>query len=320
MQPLVFARYSPCNIESSPIGHYLVFSSLNNGEVYRIKIQGKELTDFKKDKLVTFFNELLKHKALTPETKLKKIRVSLDSHDNFKVILKETNRSLEIIKNIDKSSFSLQKPVECPRYKKFLKSLYRLARNFLRTLFGGKDPTFLKLNLELKKILDSLPIKEQRLIYKQMKNISPSEMQFFDYLRRCIDFNKLEKSLFFLQILRGAYVMIEDQGRSYDELKKLGSLKERTSSHVSDAKQFSLTGTCVKECLFSRKQLKKENGAFQAVTWFQLERYPLKFGSRLLHLITYILYKLTGHNQGPYGSSPHREKSNPIIVQLKNPL
>ncbi|CDR33587.1 hypothetical protein [Criblamydia sequanensis] len=319
MQPLVFPKYSPCDLESSPLGNYLVFSNLTNGEVYRVKIQGKELTGFKKDKLVTFFNELLDHKAIISETNLKKIRVSLDSHDNFKVILKETNRSIEIIKNIDKSSFSLQKPVECPRYKKFLKSLYRLARNFLRTLFGGKDPTFLKLNLELKKILDSLPLKEQRLIYKQMKNISAEEMQFFDYLSRCINFTLFDKSHFFLQIFRGAYVMIEDQGKSYDELKKIGSLKERTSSHVSDAKQFSLTGTCVKECLFSRKQIKKEDGSIQTFTWFQLERYPLKFGSRFLHLITYILYKLSGHNQGPYGSSPHREKSNPIIVQLKNP-
>lgn len=319
MQPLVFSNYSSCGIESSPLGNYLVFSSLSNGEVYRVKIQGKQLNALKKDKLVAFFNELLKHKAISPENKLKKVRVTLDSHNNFKVILKEANRSLEIIKNIDKSSYSIRKPVDCPRYKKFLKNLYRLARNFLRIFFGGKDPSFLKLNHELKAILDSLPVKEQRLLYKQMKNISPAEMQFFNYLRYSIDFTKLDRSNFFLQILRGAYVMIEDQGRSYDKLQKIGNLNERTSSHESDAKQFSLTGSFVKECLFSRKQIKKENGTLHTVTWFQLERYPLKFGSRFLHLITYILYKLSGHNQGPYGSSPHREKSNPIMVQLKSP-
>jgi hypothetical protein len=37
------------------------------------------------------------------------------------------------------------------------------------------------------------------------------------------------------------------------------------------------------------------------------------------HMVDYINYKRSGDNQGPYGSSPHAEHNNPLVLPSAKP-
>lgn len=118
------------------------------------------------------------------------------------------------------------------------------------------------------------------------------------------------------EILKGAHVRLRDQGFSYQKWAveiPTNAKKERLSSHPSDkhAKQYGVRGPFFKEFLFS--QITEDNEVF---TWFQLENNPFSFGYFYRHTFDYLKYKITGKQQGPYGSSFATHHA-PIFLDLK---
>jgi hypothetical protein len=135
-----------------------------------------------------------------------------------------------------------------------------------------------------------------------------------------------EKELI-LEILKGAHVVLDDGGRSYKDWSQTKQLKDhcikRISSHESNRKaQYAIRGAVLKEFLFSQrltteKDRTERNMTNSKATWFQLERHPIKLGYYLLHFLSWINYRITGLNQGPFGESAYTEKINPLILKLK---
>lgn len=131
--------------------------------------------------------------------------------------------------------------------------------------------------------------------------------------------NKLQRDFFLTsmdisEILQGAHVWLDDEGKTYDEwIEKMESKEERISSHPSSDAQFSVRGPFVKELLFSK--ITDQNG--KIYRWFQLENNPFQYGYFLRYIRDYFLYKLFGRNQGPYGSSVFRD-SKPLILYSHN--
>lgn len=115
------------------------------------------------------------------------------------------------------------------------------------------------------------------------------------------------------QILKGAHVRLEDNGKQYNEWTKAFAqdIKPRISSHASTATQYGYSGPAIRELLFSKN---KEKG--KTYTWFQLEKHPVAFGHIIRHTIDFFKYKLTGKQQGPYGSSAATDQ-RPIYIRSK---
>jgi hypothetical protein len=116
------------------------------------------------------------------------------------------------------------------------------------------------------------------------------------------------------EILKGAYLRFEDNGEFYNKLVHLFhiNLQKRRSSHHSYVQQYSFSGPIVKEILFGVS--KDEKGT--KTTWIQFERHDTNTPVNLiLHLGDYFIYKWTGKNIGPYGSSNYTE-SNPLVVSF----
>lgn len=112
------------------------------------------------------------------------------------------------------------------------------------------------------------------------------------------------------EILGGAHVRLKDGGRTYEEwVNRMSTKQARMSSHPSSSTQFGIRGPFVKELLFSKIEVNGEQ-----YTWFQLENHPVKFGHFLRHMKDYFVYKLSGKNQGPYGSSPAID-SKPLVLE-----
>jgi hypothetical protein len=185
-------------------------------------------------------------------------------------------------------------------------------------LFGRKSPLIRHITKEFRLVVEKLPENIQQSILKDLR-ITPAEYHSLESFGAIIKhFPDAKKVEFVKQVLQGAYVQIEDGGKIYDEWVANDDLhkKLRHSSHHSCDKQYSFQGPLFKECLFSKKIVTDENGIKRETTWFQLERYPTERIYALPHLLTWILYKITGHNQGPHGSSPHTEHNNPLILHL----
>ncbi len=177
------------------------------------------------------------------------------------------------------------------------------------------------------------------LLKKDIVNshISQSLIQKFEALQDKIDFLRLlkrlkisadeEKNILSLlendfdispdqwaEILKGAHVLLEDDGKTYGIWEeKLRTQKSRISSHASDkdAKQFEVKGPLVKAFLYSIITMNHVK-----FTWFQMENNPLSFGHIFRHGLDYFKYKLTGCNQGPYGSSTATDKL-PILLKRR---
>ncbi len=111
----------------------------------------------------------------------------------------------------------------------------------------------------------------------------------------------------------GAHVLLLDDGSTYKEWSENPAFKTGRSSHPSNDQQYRMSGKLVKELLFSTV---KHEGKVH--TWFQLESHPMSFGHVALHMLAYVKYKLSGRNQGPYGSSHHVDQK-PLIIPMKNP-
>ncbi len=215
---------------------------------------------------------------------------------------------------------NLKESLEFSRFKKnsLIQSITQLFSNFISLLFGKSTPLTQETIQKFEEIVQSLPIDFQQRIFRQLKNISTDEQTIFQFLRTEIDMTGLNEQEIMSQILLGAYIIIDDKGQTYETWSKLKSCQPRFSSHAADDKQYAIRGSLVKECLFSRKQIKDEKENSRTVTWFQLERYPVNFKYFMAHLWTYILYKRSGQNQGPYGSSLHSEHCHPFILKVRS--
>lgn len=115
----------------------------------------------------------------------------------------------------------------------------------------------------------------------------------------------------FGEIFRGGYVRIIDKGARYDDWKTLPSASTRYSSHDSEGDQYHIDGPLSHTILF---------GKFGPWTWLQLENSTTHGLYNLaVHGIDFVKYKLSGENQGPYGTSNHSEKNAPLVIHPSKP-
>ncbi|WP_341757633.1 hypothetical protein [Candidatus Tisiphia endosymbiont of Ditula angustiorana] len=113
--------------------------------------------------------------------------------------------------------------------------------------------------------------------------------------------------------LKGAHIMVEDNGSMYDTLKDLGLVKERISSHHRGNKAESDASVQAGEIFREFLVGKTKDGK----TWFQLEAHSIGGLSNFVkHMIDYVTYVLTGKNVGQYGLSEHVD-SKPITLNSK---
>jgi hypothetical protein len=115
------------------------------------------------------------------------------------------------------------------------------------------------------------------------------------------------------EILKGAHVIIKDQGQLAKEIKAETSNQTRFSSHhkLAKIKEFGVDIHPTHELLV---------GETDSYTFWQLERTKVRYWTDLynniLHLYDYFEYKITGKNIGPLGSSDHTE-SNPLVINYE---
>ncbi|WP_375331350.1 hypothetical protein [Candidatus Tisiphia endosymbiont of Oplodontha viridula] len=113
--------------------------------------------------------------------------------------------------------------------------------------------------------------------------------------------------------LKGAHIMVEDNGDMYDTLKDLGLVRERISSHHRGNKAESDASVQAGEIFREFLVGKTKDGK----TWFQLEAHSIGGLSNFVkHMIDYVTYVLTGKNVGQYGLSEHVD-SKPITLNTK---
>lgn len=147
---------------------------------------------------------------------------------------------------------------------------------------------------------------QKRKARHNLRRATPDEV---DILARL--FEPPESWKFAGQIFRGAHVRIYDKGARYDDWKTLPTAGTRSSSHQSVGDQYHVDGPLTHTILF---------GKFSGWTWLQLENHPIQdVVSFVGHMVDYINYKRSGDNQGPYGSSPHAEHSNPLVIPSPKP-
>lgn len=140
---------------------------------------------------------------------------------------------------------------------------------------------------------------------KALHNLRRATADEFDMLRGI--FESPETWRFAGEIFRGAYVRITDKGARYDDWRTLPSAGTRTSSHRSDGAQYHVDGPLAHTILF---------GKLGNCTWLQLENNPIYDVVTFVgHMVDFIKYKHSGKNQGPYGSSPHAENKQPLVIQ-----
>lgn len=115
----------------------------------------------------------------------------------------------------------------------------------------------------------------------------------------------------FKKFLAGAYILIPGK-EYYDRWARIIDKRKRRSSHESDKGtfQYAIRGNFVKEALFGR--ITKRGITY---TWIQLEKNPVSLTtpaglkSSCFHMLDFCKYRWSGHNQGPYGTAVHTEKS-----------
>ena len=274
-----------------------------DGRVFRFKVvddggAGKKLTPIRLKEIIS---DLIGNKKLTLSSFSRNRRITVEKeHCNIEGL------HAPIVIRMSKTS-------------SILRTLTKLFKEkIIIPLFGRKSPLIKHITKEFRLVVEKLPENIQQAILKDLR-ITPSEYHSLESFGAIIkNFPDARKVEFVKQVLQGAYVQIEDGGKIYDEWAANETLhkKTRQSSHHSCDKQYSFQGPLFKECLFSKKIVTDERGVERVTTWFQLERYPAERIYALPHLLTWILYKITGQNQGPHGSSPHTEKNNPLILHL----
>lgn len=141
-------------------------------------------------------------------------------------------------------------------------------------------------------------------IAQKLSDCNSKEYEFITHLSKTFEIS--DEAI--AEIIGGAHVVLDDNGETYEKFSK-GS-PTRKSSHDSDKQEYAIRGNVVSELLVGVRGDK---------TWFQLEGSPLKLGHILLHFKDYIVYKLTGRNQSPYGSSAYTD-NNPLILSCRKDL
>ena len=111
------------------------------------------------------------------------------------------------------------------------------------------------------------------------------------------------------EMLQGAYIIVEDDGKLYKKWSKKRGIKQRISSHYSkDIEYESKLNTrihCSAVILFGTTK----NGN----TWFQIEKTTND--CIIKHTIDYFDYVISGRNIGVYGSSKYTE-NKPLKLKL----
>jgi hypothetical protein len=141
----------------------------------------------------------------------------------------------------------------------------------------------------------------------------------------------------FKKILKGAYIIINDNGLFYKKwvlYHKLNLLKQKkelisfNSSHKSCSDQYRLGKGIIYDInddITNNYDLligtiSKDTNCKKLNTWFQLEKSRLDtFFNTLEHVYNYFTYLINNRNIGPFGESAHTEE-NPIILTLKGEL
>jgi gas vesicle protein len=142
-------------------------------------------------------------------------------------------------------------------------------------------------------------------IGENLKYISSADLEFMQTIRNLEPIEEgMTKEEMIQEILQGAYILIEDEGNIYENWKQELKGSARISSHESDTTQYGVRTPFTKELLFSTRTIEGKKH-----TWFQMERYPAKAFYHVRHLWSWVIYKLTGKNQGPYGASSYKEKA-----------
>lgn len=318
------------HIEVSPEG--LLYVEAQN-QTYQVRLFSQDkpinLSTEQLECLQTFFTHFFQHSlSNSMHTKIKKLTIREEKPGHFKINLTQKDGLTSLI---DKQELEVEDPdlhkifSSTPSDKTILKlskvhqhpwlhNLHKMFKGFVEFLFGKATPLSREIVEEFKTFVSHCPLELQKTLFRQLSRISDDERYLAHFLCNRLDFKNIDmdKVNIIYQILLGAYVIIEDEGQTYQEwFNHLQSPQQRISSHESDDHQYAVRGQLFKECLFSRKQVKKADGSTQTVTWFQLERYP---SYSLLHLCSYLCYKISKMNQGPYGMSPHQEKLNPLVV------
>lgn len=146
-------------------------------------------------------------------------------------------------------------------------------------------------------------------LFKRLAVTEEDETEIIVYLEQNFEMNSEQLK----EILLGAHVRLDDEGKTYEEwIEKLDTKQSRFSSHPSTKTQYGVRGSLIKELLFSHTI--DANG--KSYTWFQLENHPVSFGHIIRHMMDYFMYMMTNQNQGPYGSSAATDRA-PIILKLK---
>ncbi|WP_068468285.1 hypothetical protein [Candidatus Protochlamydia phocaeensis] len=296
----------------------------------RNKFDSKKIEPIKQ-----FFAHVLRESKFNNKNeKIKALTITLNSTDSAEVTILKKNRiervyREKVISITDPHLKEIFSPMGGPKsviqirhvnHSSLVRSVVKAFKNFLGLFFGKKSPATRELQGEFKHLISQFPRKIQKAFLERLSKITDEERYTATYLREKIDWTGLDQKDIILKILNGAYVLIEDDGKTYqDWTAHLEEKHERPSSHESNAKQYAFRGPIASEGLFSKKTITLPDGTKKEATWFQLERYPAKLGYYIAHLWTWLLYKKTGLNQGPFGSSPHSEKSNPLVLRLRSP-
>lgn len=177
--------------------------------------------------------------------------------------------------------------------------------------------------------------KRDLLQYIEMiRNKKTVDKQIYDFLKILIMKSNIETRAFD-QILRGAFVILQDQGAIYEKFKKYGRpvdfvnygpVRVYPSSHWSASGQYRLG----KGELFDKEGHKNATfdllvgtsilPDFQGCTWFQFENSRIEtLAQMVFHVKDFLKYVGTdAGNIGAFGNSPYTElkQKGPLIVQM----
>lgn len=167
-----------------------------------------------------------------------------------------------------------------------------------------------------------------------IRNKKTVDKQIYNFLKILIMKSNVE-SRAFDQILRGAFVILQDNGAIYEQFKKYGRpvdfvsygpVKVYPSSHWSAASQYRLG----KGEIFDKEGNKNATfdllvgtsvlPDFQGNTWFQFENSRIETVAQMVfHVKDFLKYVGTdAGNIGAFGNSPYTElkQKGPLIVQM----
>ena len=132
----------------------------------------------------------------------------------------------------------------------------------------------------------------QNKVLNLLNRANPDEIKILADLMRII-----QAQQHFVEVMRGAHVEIFDGCMRYEAWRVLQTADSRKSSHRSEGTQYQVVGPFCTTILFGKRGY---------ITWLQLEEHPWGgIKNSILHSVDFVQYKISGKNQGPYGSSKY---------------